>query len=224
MTTNAYSNDDNDSISVEGYRIFISHSSCDKNIATTLKHKLELFGFSVFVAHDDIRSGERWQIELEKSLRSADAMIALLTPKFRESVWTDQEVGMAYAYGLQIIPITTESNIIPHGFLGQYQRFRFEQYDISLEVMKFLIEKEPRLMDDFIDELARSFSWAKSGELGRLLPHIQDLNPKQIDKLVSAVNENDQVYNSFYFRKYIDDLKRLVGDQSEQLSDKFNRI
>ena len=216
MTYNEHTDIDIESIWDKGYRIFISHNNHDGSQAGSLKFQLELFGASVFVAHDDIRSGEQWQNELEIALHSAGALIALLTPKFRVSSWTDQEVGIAYCRGLRIISVTTDPDVVPHGFLGQNQAFPWKDSDVSLEIMKFLIGKEPQLLDDYINRIANSGGWATSGRLGRLLPHIPNLSPAQIERVVCSVSENSQVRNSWEFANYIDDLNKIVGNRFER--------
>ena len=200
----------------EGYRIFISHNSEDEHEAGSLKFQLEPYGVSVFVAHDDIRWGEKWQSELETALASSDALIALLTPRFRKSPWTDQEVGFAYSHSVRLMSVATESGLVPNGFLSQNQGFPSGRPDIASDIMKFLVGKEPRLLDDYINRLAKSGNWATSGHLGQFLKHIPSLNTDQTDRLVEAVIENDQIYYSFAFAKCLYDLNRLTGNKFEQ--------
>ena len=60
---------------------------------------------SCFVAHVDIHPTKEWQDEIESALSSMDGFVALLTDKFHESDWTDQEVGFALARGVPIIAV-----------------------------------------------------------------------------------------------------------------------
>ena len=78
------------------FRLFISHISKDKQIATRLKEALAPFGISGFVAHEDIHPTLEWQTQIERALRSMDGFIAVLTEGFSQSNWTQQEVGFAY--------------------------------------------------------------------------------------------------------------------------------
>jgi hypothetical protein len=48
-----------------------------------------------------------------------DALVVLVTPKFVESKWADQEVGIAIGRGSLIIPVMREA--VPHGFIGKFQ-------------------------------------------------------------------------------------------------------
>ncbi|MFN4024982.1 MAG: toll/interleukin-1 receptor domain-containing protein [Hyphomonas sp.] len=77
------------------FRLFISHISKDKGIATRLKEALHAHHISGFVAHEDIHPTKAWQDEIERALNSMHAMVAVHTLGFSESVWTQQEIGFA---------------------------------------------------------------------------------------------------------------------------------
>lgn len=67
------------------FRLFISHISKHKKIATRLKDALDPFAVAGFVAHEDIHPTARWQAEIERGLATMDALVAILTPGFRDS-------------------------------------------------------------------------------------------------------------------------------------------
>ena len=60
-----------------------------------------------------------WQDEIEAGLHSMDALAAILMPGFKESNWTDQEVGVAVGRGVLVIPIIRGLN--PYGFISKFQ-------------------------------------------------------------------------------------------------------
>jgi len=82
-------------------RVFISHLASIKTKAKNLKSALADYSIISFVAHEDIEPTKEWQTEIEIGLSTMDALIALLTPGFKESNWTDQEVGVAIGRGVQ---------------------------------------------------------------------------------------------------------------------------
>jgi len=61
-----------------------------------------------------------WQEEITKHLKACDLFIPLISPRFRESKWTDQEVGMAVAWKKKIVPFLLDK-IPPYGFISKYQ-------------------------------------------------------------------------------------------------------
>lgn len=101
------------------FRLFLSHVTAFKQRTAALRQSLSRFHISAFVAHDTIEPGELWQREIEAALRSMDAMAAILTPEFRESRWTDQEVGWALGGGLYVLPI--RRGLDPYGFIAEVQ-------------------------------------------------------------------------------------------------------
>jgi hypothetical protein len=101
------------------FRLFLSHLSSLKDTMGRLKSSLRRFGVSAFVAHVDIDPTKEWQDEIEAALFSMDALAAILMTGFRESNWTDQEVGVAIGRDALVIPVMRGST--PHGFIGKYQ-------------------------------------------------------------------------------------------------------
>src|SRR5437660_11100386 len=105
----------------DSLRLFVSHIAAHKDIAHKLKEALENDSNSAVVAHSDIEPTREWQTEIENALRTMDAMLAILTPGFHESSWTDQEIGFALGRGLFIIPL--RHGLDPYGFIGKFQGY-----------------------------------------------------------------------------------------------------
>lgn len=82
------------------FRLFLSHLSSFKRTAGGLQRSLRRFGISAFVAHVDIEPTREWQDEIEAALYSMDALAAILMPGFKDSDWTDQELGVAIGRGV----------------------------------------------------------------------------------------------------------------------------
>ena len=102
-------------------RVFISHISAHKIFASELQSALMNFGMCAFVAHEDIEPTAEWQDEIEKALRTCDALVALLNPKFNESTWTDQEVGYGLGRGIPVFSVRL--GMSPYGLFGRKQAF-----------------------------------------------------------------------------------------------------
>ncbi len=106
---------DNDS----DFRLFISHLSRDKEKATRLKTCLSPYAINGFVAHEDIEPTREWQEEIERALHSMDTFLAMHTPGFSQSHWTQQEIGFAVARGVKIISLKMGED--PTGFISRHQ-------------------------------------------------------------------------------------------------------
>lgn len=118
------------------FRLFISHLTDDKESATNLKTCLKKYGVDCFVAHVDIKVSRKWETEIENALFTMDALCAIITDKFIESNWCDQEVGFAMGQKKVVIPISKGK--MPYGFLGKYQALKSENVKKSSEVAKRL--------------------------------------------------------------------------------------
>jgi len=84
-----------------------------------LRLALQRYAISAFVAHDDIDTSDEWREEILRSLASMDVFVAILTPDFNASKWTDQEVGIAVGRDVLMIPIDKGEK--PYRFLAKYQ-------------------------------------------------------------------------------------------------------
>lgn len=102
------------------FRVFISHVSGHKTEASGLKVALQRFHFSGFVAHADIEPTKEWQNEIMAALQSADVLVALVTPEFHASKWTDQEVGFVLGREKLVVSVGLDGTP-PYGFLGRDQ-------------------------------------------------------------------------------------------------------
>src|SRR5262249_10289230 len=108
------------------YNVFISHAVQDATLVSSIAVALRYEGLRAFVATYHITPANEWLPDLERELRSCAALVALLSPAFRSSQWTDQEVGFALAFQRKIIPLQISANGLPHGFLQRYQALRVD--------------------------------------------------------------------------------------------------
>lgn len=178
------------------FRIFISHKNEDKKKAAVLKEQIMPFGVSCFVAHEDIRPTKEWQSEIERALGSMDALVALVTSRFHESYWTNQEVGFAMGRSIPIVPVKLES--IPQGFLGKFQALSCSWENIPCEIVKLLIYQE-RMLNAYIDALRNCEDYSQGNMLAVILPSIKNVSVRQADKMAQIFNNNDQLQGSFGF-------------------------
>ena len=103
----------------DGFRLFVSHTSSHRHLAGRLGSSLRDYGISAFVAHNDIEPSLEWQRIIEEALKTCDALVALLTPDFHKSQWTDQEVG--FVLGQPRLVLSIRLGLDPYGFIGKDQ-------------------------------------------------------------------------------------------------------
>jgi hypothetical protein len=161
-----------------------------------LKETLSQYGVSSFVAHADIHPTQAWQDEIENALATTDAFIALMTPNFHESNWTDQEVGYAFARGVPIIAVCLGCN--PYGFIGKFQGLSCTWQNAPDALMKLLI-KHDRMFAAYISKLKICAGFNQGNTLAKMLPAIEKPTEQHIDAIVDAYNENSELRGSFGF-------------------------
>ncbi len=179
-----------------GYRLFLGHKAEVKRETAEVKRRLEPFGISCFVAHEDIHPTKEWQDEIENALLSMDAFAALMTKEFHNSLWTDQEVGFALTRGVPIVAV--KLGLDPYGFIGKFQALSCGWDEAPVEIAKLLI-RNPRMLDAYIAALPACSSFDQGNILSQVLPSIEKLTPKQADQLTSAYNANLELRGSFGF-------------------------
>jgi TIR domain len=194
------------------FRLFVSHTSASKVSAHNLKNHLRKYHVACFVAHDDIEPGREWQAEIERALRTADALTAIVTPDFIESKWCDQEVGIAYGRGKLVIPL--RKNADPHGFLAKYQGLQTKGLDapnVAEDLVKILIEHNltaQRMADVLVERLTTSDSFENAKAAMKTLEQVPHLNSSQIAKLVNSIEANRQVRDAIGVPERI---RKLLG-------------
>jgi len=192
---------DNHLFKKDMFRLFISHKDDNKKIANELKQALEVFGISSFVAHEDIEPSTEWQKEIEKALFSMDSLIALLSTGFSGSVWTNQEVGVAFGRGVFILSIKSGED--PKGFVGKFQALRPKSSDVNdlaLQIAEQLIKNQKtseKMKTAYIHTLSCTAQYSETERWSTLLPYIASLSQGQAEKLLKNYNLNSQAYDCF---------------------------
>ena len=213
-------------------RAFISHKAEDKELAAGMKKQLAIYSVASFVAHEDIEPLKEWEPEIERALFSMDLLIALLTKKFSDSSWTDQEIGMAIGRKILVIPVRIGKD--PYGLIGKYQAIRRSvnnDMQISQGIVEFLFKYQGdnlRLRelakDTYVSAVGKAGSFDRANYLSGFLPGFDTLSSTQAKSLVEAFNDNRQVYqaNSFY-PIAAGELSRMTGDEYTLVRDKYDR-
>ena len=105
-------------------KVFVSHSSHDRDLANEVHDWLTGDGHDVFLDYhpdDGIAVGEEWEQRLYERLRWADAMICLVTSAYITSAWCAAEVGVARSRGSRLLPLLAERGV-------EYPLLEWSQY------------------------------------------------------------------------------------------------
>lgn len=81
---------------VRPYRVFVSHATADRWLATVVCEKLELNGAVTFRDDRDINGGDDIPEEIRDAINDSDELLVLLTPDSADRPWVLFEVGAAW--------------------------------------------------------------------------------------------------------------------------------
>jgi hypothetical protein len=87
------------------YKIFISSSSKDLDLARDLAKRLEEAGVKVFSAERGILAGEIFSNQITKQLSSVDEVMVILTENSVDSPWLMFELGAASSLRKRVTPL-----------------------------------------------------------------------------------------------------------------------
>jgi hypothetical protein len=180
----------------EGFRLFLSHKSEEKKETAKLKEALSRYGIICFVAHEDIHPTTQWQDEIENALATMDGLVALMTEKFHDSQWTDQEIGYAFARNVPIIAVRLGSD--PYGFIGKFQALSTTWDDAPKKIREILC-RHPNFFPAYLRALRTCQGWTYANYLAEYFPLFKQLTEEQVDELIAAYNETPELSGSFGF-------------------------
>lgn len=186
----------------DGCRVFLSHKNECKVQVAAIKDALDGYGLSCFVAHEDIHVNQEWQNEIESALFSMDVFVALMSDRFHDSDWTDQEIGVAIGLGVPIVSVRLGKD--PYGFIGKYQAAKgdFAEPDWTAssiyEALRSNRSIAKSLKKSVFHCLENSVSFDASITLVRRLCHFESFTVSEIERIKKIHFENDQLYNSCF--------------------------
>ena len=207
----------------ETIRVFISHTHLHQANAAELQVALSSFGIASFVAHNDIEPTRQWEVEIIKALQSMHILVAFLTDDFKNSAWTDQEVGAAVGRGVPVFPISM--GCVPYGFMQRYQAIpgSFGVYGgvqkISTVIFDSILSDdrlESLAVDAYVSGVKSSHRYARTDMFASSWNRIGKLSDQQARSLLQAYNSNNQVSGAGTFDDIIVSVMReATGEEYE---------
>ena len=195
-----------------GYlRVFLSHRAEHRAKAAELKDALVMYGLSGFVAHADIEPTREWQNEIERALWSMHVMVLMLSDGFRDSIWANQEIGVAMGRRIPIVPIRLDED--PPGFVGKIQALQGRGKNptaLALDLIASLGRVSivgKQLVETLVSRLEQSRSYSESIAIVKQLCLIGEAPGLLITRMEGALKTNDQVNGSIVARR---DLRELI--------------
>ncbi|MBM3943023.1 MAG: toll/interleukin-1 receptor domain-containing protein [SAR202 cluster bacterium] len=75
--------------------VFLSHSSQDRPIATSIAETLRRHGIATWFSETDILGAQQWHDEIGAALQRCDWFALILSPNFVNSIWVKRELLFA---------------------------------------------------------------------------------------------------------------------------------
>lgn len=182
-------------------KIFLSYSIEDKDIAKKIVQGLQYYPFiDIFMAPDNIKPGSFWIDELKFSLKNSDVILALLTKNYHLSDWTEQEIGLAWAFEKRVLALSLDGNM-GNGYVKSFQIKDFPTDFNSIHLSQLAIDLYPTIenKEEFVEAILKfgllaSGSFYASNAMAALTQRLVDhLKPDLASLLKKAYVQNDQV-------------------------------
>lgn len=183
-------------------RLFASYLDSHRADVGAVRERVALAGVEMFAAHESIDVSKEWQQVIEDALRSCDAAVVFLHPGFRNSAWTDQEVGYCLERRVPILPMKYDAN--PHGFLARYQAADCAALSATAigDLILMWLCGEPRtqaaMAEAAVAALAASDSFDQTRLILGCLLRLPAFSAEQLGRLEHAAASNPQVARAFY--------------------------
>ncbi len=190
-------------------KIFISHSTDDLKDVLALTTELETLGFTVFVAHRDIKPSTEWLNEIVEALKSHEIFVAYITDNFKNSQWCDQESGIAFFNDRKIIPIVAKEKGDPYGFLGRYQKIGIysditshphKWHEIVASKIFDTLYGDPsfksNIRENILEKVSHISNFYIANALFKKIPNLEPFSKDEIVKIIKESNANRQIYEA----------------------------
>ena len=103
------------------YRVFISYSRDDADVAGRVKARLEEIGARP-MSDVDLPEGFEFADEIRKRISYAHVFVTVLTARSKDRPWVHQELGFAMGLGVPILPLALDE--LPKGMAEQIEAVR----------------------------------------------------------------------------------------------------
>ncbi|HHG3228906.1 TPA: toll/interleukin-1 receptor domain-containing protein [Vibrio parahaemolyticus] len=101
-------------------RVFISHSSADREAARELSEALTEAGISYWLDEQSLLAGSDISAEIGKAIEECSAVVFLLSNSSTEKSWQSVEIAIALAKGKRVFPLVLSRELKVPILLQQY--------------------------------------------------------------------------------------------------------
>ena len=129
-----------------------------------------------------------------------DMLIALMTKGFKDSPWTNQEIG--YALGKKVPVLSINIGGEPCGFPAKYQAINSTWDNLGRDIKNTIFQyflNVPKVLDTYINLMRTCGSFNEGNSLSEYLPYLKQLTDEQVDEIIEIYDSNSQLRGSLGF-------------------------
>jgi HEAT repeat protein len=181
--------------------IFVSYCHNDSDFAEILEGKIREWGFLTW-RDRSLHAGDNWRKEIDRGLKDAMAVVAVMSPQARNSPYVTYEWSFAIGSGVPIVPVLLRLPAMDlHPRLNEYQALDFsntparpwEQLEESLrnlaEAEREFTLRVPRDAPPVVREAARTLDdMDRTRRLAAIASLADMTHPAALDLLAEAVH------------------------------------
>ena len=135
------------------YRIFISYSSKDKDQKDILTEVLENNGLCP-VSNSEFSLGHGFLDQIKKFIAHSYVFMPVISKSSNKSGWVHEEIGLAIAHNIPVLPIVIEQKSLPTDMIQEFQA-----------IFSDLKTTNNELLDKEIDKLSNRLTWQEIDKL-----------------------------------------------------------
>jgi hypothetical protein len=135
------------------YRIFISYSSKDKDQKDILSKVLEDNGLCP-VSNSEFSIGHGFLDQIKKFIAHSYVFMPVISKSSNKSGWVHEEIGLAIAHNIPVLPIVIEQNSLPTDMIQEFQA-----------IFSDLKTTDNELLNKEINKLKNRITWQEIDKL-----------------------------------------------------------
>ena len=180
------------------FSVFISYADKEKEMAEGFSDSLKYFfpWSKIFLAHRDLASGENYEDNLKDAIRKSGIFVPLISKKFLDSSYANQEVGFAVSLDKKIFPIKIDTSD-PPGFIHLLQAHpmptSIRKDGLMERLVISLIEHMKVATSDIVLQSLYVRSFYHTDILAKILQKRDDFSEEDVRILEIAYDSNSQI-------------------------------
>lgn len=130
-------------------KVFISHSTKDMAVVEEFKKLIESVGIEAYMAVYDTQPGKLLWNKIEANIKTSHLLVAVLTEEASKSEIVNQEMAIAKAHGILVVPVM-EEGVKAKGLLDGIEHITLNKQDLNKakeQVLAYLSETKKKASD-----------------------------------------------------------------------------